>query len=160
LEITQQADYAVRTVLELALHPEGACVVSGEVARRQGIPAPFLAKTVALLVAADIVTTQRGVNGGIRLTRPANEITLLAVIEAIDGTITLNRCLRHPSECSRSRACVVHPLWLEICANLRSQLSRIHFASLAEKLNGHAAAFPAELSRAFTPQMESRQSES
>ena len=153
MEITQQADYAVRTVLELALHPEGECVVSGEIARRQSIPAPFLAKTVALLAAADIVTTQRGVNGGIRLNRPANEITLLTVIEAIDGTITLNRCLRHPSECSRNRACVVHPLWLEICANFRSQLNRIHFASLAEKVNGQAISFSAEVSRAFAPQI-------
>ena len=59
MEITQQADYAVRTVLELALHQEGECVVSSEVAHRQSIPAPFLAKIVARLAAADSFTVAR-----------------------------------------------------------------------------------------------------
>ncbi len=133
MEITQQADYAVRAVLELALHAEDEeCLASGEIARQQSIPAPFLAKIVARLAAAGIVATQRGVNGGIRLTRPANEITLLDVVEAIDGPLTLNRCGHRPDECPRSGSCAVHPAWLAICANVRLQLDRFHFAMLAE----------------------------
>jgi Rrf2 family protein len=132
LEITQQADYAVRAVLELALHTDEVCIASSEIARQQSIPAPFLAKIVARLAAVGIVTTQRGVSGGIRLARPASEITLLDVIEAIDGPVTLNRCMRHPSDCPRSGACAVHPVWLAICADLRLRLNRFHFALLAE----------------------------
>ncbi len=133
VEITQQADYAVRAVLELALHADDKSVVSSEIAGRQGIPAPFLAKIMAQLAVAGIVTTHRGVNGGIRLARPANETTLLDVIEAIDGPITLNRCLRSPSECSRSRTCGVHSIWRTICVDVRSRLKSYHFAMLAEK---------------------------
>lgn len=131
MEITQQADYAIRAVLELALHSQDARIFSGEIARRQGIPAPFLTKILARLAAAGIVATHRGVNGGIRLTRPADQVTLLQVVEAIDGPITLNRCVRDPNECGRHATCVVHPVWLKICADLRAQLQRCHFAQLA-----------------------------
>lgn len=139
MEITQQADYAIRTVLELALHADGECVVSNEIARRQGIPAPFLAKIVARLAAAGIVATQRGVSGGIRLARSASQITLLDAIEAIDGPITLNRCMRSPSDCSRSKTCVVHPVWLAICTDLRIRLNSFHFAMLAEDVKSKAS---------------------
>ena len=131
MEITQQADYAIRAVLELALHAPDERIFSSEIARRQGIPAPFLTKILSRLAAAGIVATHRGVNGGIRLTRPADQVTLLQVVEAIDGPITLNRCVRAPAECVRSQACVVHPVWLQICADLRAQLHSVHFARLA-----------------------------
>lgn len=139
MEITQQADYAVRAVLELALHPEIECIASSEIARQQRIPAPFLAKIIARLAAAGIVATQRGVNGGIRLTRPAKDITLLDVVEAIDGPISLNRCVTRPEECPRSGTCVVHSAWLTTCAELRLRLNRFHFAMLAEDAQNRLA---------------------
>ncbi len=142
MEVTQQADYAMRTVLELALHADEECIASSEIARQQCIPAPFLAKIVARLAAAGIVTTQRGVNGGIRLTRPANEITLLDVVEAIDGPITLNRCMRIPNDCARSKTCVIHPVWRAICTDLRIRLNSFHFAMLAEDVKSKAGTSP------------------
>ncbi len=89
--------------MDLTLHSAEERVSSEEIAQRQSIPSAFLTKIVARLAAADLVQTQRGVNGGIRLARPAGEITLLQVVEAIDGPITFNRCNRRPSECARDR---------------------------------------------------------
>ncbi len=139
MEITQQADYAIRAVLELALHKPDERVFSSEIARQQGVPAPFLTKILARLAAAGIVTTQRGVHGGIRLTRPAEQITLLQVVEAIDGPITLSRCVRAPEECARSVTCVVHPVWLKIRAELRARLAECHFAALADEARARAS---------------------
>jgi Rrf2 family protein len=136
VEITRQADYAVRTVLDLALHSAEERVSSEEIAQRQSIPSPFLTKIVARLAAAELVQTQRGVNGGIRLARPANEITLLQVVEAIDGSITFNRCNRRPSECARDRTCAVHPIWLELCEEFRARLSSYNFAAIADRVRG------------------------
>ena len=133
MEITQQADYAVRAVLELALRPEGERVSTDEIARQQNIPAAFLTKICARLASAGILVTQRGVNGGIRLARTPDRITLLDVIEAIDGPITLNRCARNPSECSRDRTCAVHPIWLELCQDFRARLSSYDFATIANR---------------------------
>lgn len=131
MEITQQADYAVRAVLELALHADGGLISSGPIAWRQNIPYAFLSKILARLAAEQIVFTQRGVNGGIRLARPADQITLLQVVEAIDGPVTLNRCNRAPGECPRDSFCAVHPIWASICFDLRAKLSGITFADLA-----------------------------
>lgn len=133
MEITQQADYAVRAVLELTLRPQGERVSSDEIARAQNVPAAFLTKILARLAAEGIVVTQRGVNGGTRLTRNPIDISLLDVVEAIDGPITLNRCARHPGECSRDRMCVVHPIWLELCNEFRARLKSYTFAAIANR---------------------------
>jgi Rrf2 family protein len=133
VEITQQADYAVRAVLELALRPEGERVSSEEIARNQNIPVAFLTKICARLAAAGVVVTQRGVNGGVRLARSPDQITLLDVIEAIDGPITLNRCARRPNECSRDRTCAIHPIWLELCQEFRARLNGYDFAAMANR---------------------------
>lgn len=131
MEITQQADYAVRAVLELALSPTADLISSEQIAWRQNIPLAFLTKILARLAAGQIVFTQRGVNGGIRLALPADQISLLQVVEAIDGPITLNRCNRTPGECPRDSICAVHPIWASLCYELRASLSNIKFSDLA-----------------------------
>jgi Rrf2 family iron-sulfur cluster assembly transcriptional regulator len=131
MEITQQADYAVRAVLELALLPVGARLSIETIAQRQTVPLAFMTKICARLVAAGILQSQRGVNGGVQLARPAAEINLLQVVEAIDGPITFNRCNRRPSECSRNRLCPVHSIWGRLCCEFRARLASYTFAGLA-----------------------------
>ncbi len=138
MEITRQADYAVRAILELALRPAGACVLSADLSLAQNILAAFLAKICARLAAANICLTHRGTNGGIRLSRPADQISLLEVVEAIDGPIVLNRCTRQPGECARERTCVIHPVWLKVCAEYRSRLAGYTFAAMAAQARGAA----------------------
>jgi DNA-binding IscR family transcriptional regulator len=67
----------------------------------------------------------------VQLARPAEEIYLLQVVEAIDGPITFNRCNRKPSECSRSRTCPVHSIWGELCREFRARLASCTFAAIA-----------------------------
>ncbi len=131
MEITQQADYAVRAVLELALQPPGMRLSCETIAQRHTIPLAFLTKICARLVTEGILQSQRGVKGGVQLARPAEEINLLEVVEAIDGPITFNRCNRTPSECSRSRTCAVHPIWAELCREFRARLASCNFAAIA-----------------------------
>jgi len=132
MEITQQADYAVRAILDLALRPNSERASCEEIARRQNIPVAFLTKICARLAAEGLIQSQRGVNGGVWLARPAQEITLLEVVEAIDGPITFNRCNRQPSECDRSRTCPVHSVWFELCRDFRARLSSYNFAVMAD----------------------------
>ncbi len=136
MEITQQADYAVRAVLDLALQTTNDRVASDDIARRQNIPPAFLTKILARLAAAGLVVTQRGINGGARLARPPEAVTLLDVVEAIDGPITLSRCVRHPNECSRDQTCAVHPIWLELCQEFRARLATHTFAAIVIRANG------------------------
>lgn len=129
--ITRQADYAVRSVLDLALRQSDGAIFSRDIADRQNIPPSFLAKILTRLAAHGIVQTQRGVNGGVRLARRAEDITLLSVVEAIDGPLSLNLCVRNPGLCPRERNCVVHPVWETIGEELRERLQGISFAALA-----------------------------
>lgn len=130
--ITRQADYAVRSVLDLALRQPDHSAFSRDIADRQRIPPSFLAKILTRLAAHGIVQTQRGVNGGVRLARPASEITVLEVVEAIDGPISLNLCIRVPGLCPQEMDCVVHPLWEQVGEELRGRLKAITFARLVE----------------------------
>jgi Rrf2 family protein len=131
MEITQQADYAVRAVLELALQPSGVRLSCETIAHRHNIPLAFLTKICARLAAEGILQSQRGVNGGVQLARSAEAISLLEVVEAIDGPITFNRCNRRPSECARSRTCAVHPIWADLCREFRARLASYNFAAIA-----------------------------
>jgi Rrf2 family protein len=138
MEISRQADYAVRAVCELALQGEGERVRSEDIAARQTIPQPFLIKIFARLAAEGIVDTQRGVGGGVRLIRSPQELTLLDVVEAVEGPITLNRCVRRPGECPLDATCVVHPIWMDLRDEIRRRLASITFDVLVQR----AKAFP------------------
>ena len=138
MEITRQADYAVRAVLEIAYLPAGQRAPTSEIAERQQIPATFLAKIVAQLAVVGIVNTTRGAKGGVMLARPPGEITLLEVVEAIDGPMTLNACVADRSACSMGAECPVHNVWCEAQAVLADKLRATSFANLMQR-NGASA---------------------
>jgi Rrf2 family protein len=131
MQITRQADYAVRTVLYLAGVENGGRAPTSKIAQLQRIPSSFLAKIVSQLSVAGIVQTSRGARGGVALAREAKEISLLNVVEAIDGPITLNECVIDPSMCAFGDQCAVHDVWCKAQADLVTQLSHSDFATLA-----------------------------
>lgn len=131
MEITRQADYAVRIVLDLAERNHGEVERSDDVARRQLVPRAYFTKVVQALVRAGYVRTLRGARGGIQLARDPQAITLRQVIEAVEGPIYLNRCLSHPGECSLERACPAHPVWARIQETLTRELEAITVAEMA-----------------------------
>jgi len=125
MEITRQADYAVRIVLDLAEHIHGGVERSDDVARRQVVPRAYFTKVVQALVRAGYIRTLRGARGGIQLARDPDAITLRQVIEAVEGPIYLNRCLSHPGECSLERTCPAHPVWRHIQDVLTRELEAV-----------------------------------
>jgi Rrf2 family protein len=131
MQITRQADYAVRAVLYLASLSNGTRAPTSKIAREQKIPSSFLAKIVSQLSVAGVVQTSRGARGGVSLARPSDEISLLEVIEAIDGPITLNECVPDPSICPFGEDCPVHKIWLEAQADLIKRLELTNFDMLA-----------------------------
>lgn len=133
MQITRRADYGVRTMLDVASLETGESALTHEVAARQAIPLPFLAKIVPALTRAGLLRSQRGAGGGITLARPAGQITLLEVIEAIDGPLALNMCVLWPEECSRSGTCPVHEVWCDARALLADRLGQTTIADLARR---------------------------
>lgn len=131
MEITRQADYAVRIVLDLAGHDGNGVTRSDDVARRQLVPRAYFTKVVQALVRAGYLRTLRGARGGIQLARDPQAITLRQVIEAVEGPIRLNRCLLRPGECALERTCAAHPVWERIQGILMHELDAVTFAEMA-----------------------------
>lgn len=105
MQITRQTEYAIRTMLELAQAPAGELLSTRYISDQQDIPEDFLKKTIKLLVLADLVSTQRGTGGGVRLARPAQQINMLDIITAIEGPIALNVCLSPGYQCPNQPNC-------------------------------------------------------
>jgi Rrf2 family cysteine metabolism transcriptional repressor len=87
LAITSKSPYAVRALAELARSGNSGPVPIGEIARRRDIPVQFLEGLFATLRRAGILQSQRGVKGGYSFARPAEELTVLEVVEALEGTL-------------------------------------------------------------------------
>ncbi len=121
-QITRRADYAIRILLDLGAQPAGQWSPARAIARRMGVPQPFLHKITADLVEAGLVCTFPGPSGGLALACPAAEINLLQALEAIDGPICLNSCLLRLRECPRDRICPAHTFWGRLQASLVQQL--------------------------------------
>lgn len=133
MQITREADYAIRAVLEMASRPDGAPTTTAEIARRRLVPRAILRKLVPRLVAAGLLVTRRGGGGGLQLARPPAEIDLLSVVDAAQGPLAVNRCVLRPDICPLQPTCPVH----DVCCVAREQLVRllssVNFADLVAR---------------------------
>jgi Rrf2 family protein len=117
-------------VLYLSGLDNGRRAPTSEIALKQHIPPSFLAKIVSQLSVAGIVQTSRGARGGVSLARAADEISLLEVVEAIDGPIMLNECVIDANACVFGNNCPVQDVWCNAQENLVKTLSGTTFATL------------------------------
>ncbi len=132
MQITRQADYAVRAMVYLAQHQSELKPSTGTIAKEKNIPPSFLAKIVSQLSVAGLLQTSRGAKGGVTLAKPADEISLLDVIEAIDGPILLNDCVADSTMCTYDEDCPLKPVWCDAQKMLVDHLSKANFAQFAE----------------------------
>ena len=120
LAITSKSPYAVRALTELARVGTSGPVPIGEIARRRDIPVQFLEGMFATLRRAAILQSQRGVKGGYSFARPPAEVTVLDVVEALEGALD-------------AEAVGADPIWGEAIEALRERLRSSTIAELAER---------------------------
>ncbi len=132
MQITRQADYAIRAMLFLAKLEPSERAATSQIANVQKIPPSFLAKIISQLSIAGLIHTSRGARGGVLLSRSASSITLLEVVEAIDGPISLNECTLTPDICEFSDDCPMHKIWCETQEDLVQKLRKTTFSSLVK----------------------------
>jgi Rrf2 family protein len=134
MQITRQADYAVRAVTYLARIGSERRAATSQIAQEQQIPPSFLAKIVSQLSVAGLLQTSRGARGGVSLARDPADITLLEVVEAIDGPILLNECVGDTGVCYFKDDCPMYPIWCEAQVELVNKLKTTSFTM---GKNGH-----------------------
>lgn len=136
MQITRQADYALRAMLYLAhLEPTQRAATS-QIAEEQHIPPSFLAKIISQLSIAGLIHTSRGARGGVSLARSPEEISVLEVVEAIDGPISLNECTHGAGACPFGETCPLRPLWCDTQSELVDRLRNTSFAQFLPMQEG------------------------
>jgi Rrf2 family protein len=128
MQITRQADYALRAVIYLSRLEKNERAATSLIADDQKIPSSFLAKIISQLSIAGLIHTSRGARGGVSLAKPANEISVLDVIEAIDGPILLNECTGNSTSCPFLSSCPLREIWCEARTDLVDKLSSATFS--------------------------------
>jgi Rrf2 family protein len=128
MQITRQADYALRAMIYLTQIEPNQRAATSQIAEEQHIPPSFLAKIISQLSIAGLIHTSRGARGGVSLARSPEEISILEVVEAIDGPIALNECSQDPSACPFGEDCPLRSLWCETQEKLVERLRTTSFA--------------------------------
>ncbi len=126
MRVTQEADYAIRICL--VLDKLGGKTGAAQIAELACITPKIALKVLRKLNTADIVRSYKGVQGGYELAREGNELTVLNIVETIDGPIKISKCLECDYECSRNEnkvCCKMHLAFGAINKNLADDLSRI-----------------------------------
>ena len=135
MQITRQADYAIRAVLYVSKLGHNQRAATSQIALEQHIPPSFLAKIISQLSIAGLLQTSRGARGGVTLARLPEEISLLDVVESIDGPIALNECVNDENACSFGEDCPLRPVWCDAQDDLVQRLKSTTFAQFALQQN-------------------------
>ncbi|HEY0662573.1 MAG TPA: SUF system Fe-S cluster assembly regulator [Lysobacter sp.] len=117
LRVTRLTDYATVVLTVLAAPSTGApdaVLSASELAERAGLEVPTVSKVLKPLAQAGLVAGFRGVNGGYRLSRPADEIGLLEIVEAMEGPLGMTECSVHAGNCGIEDQCGVRANWRRI----------------------------------------------
>jgi Rrf2 family iron-sulfur cluster assembly transcriptional regulator len=131
MQITKAAEYGVLGLIALSRRPLGEVVMIDVLCEEESVPKSFLGKIFQNLCKSGLIGSSRGSGGGFYLARPAAEISVLEVIESIEGPIALQRCLEVDEGCEHSRGCALCGLLAEAQERMKSVFSGTSLATLA-----------------------------
>ncbi len=130
--ITKKAEYAINILAELVARDKDRFHSSREVAARHDIPPNLVHQLVSLLQRGGLIESARGPSGGIRLTGEPEKISLLQVIELVDGPMALTRCLSSDNYCVKSGRCPLHNIWKNTQQKMISELEATSIRDISE----------------------------
>ncbi|MCG6552219.1 MAG: Rrf2 family transcriptional regulator [Candidatus Magnetominusculus sp. LBB02] len=132
MRINRDTDYAIRCVLYMSGAPEKTYVIS-EIAKEKAIPESFLAKILQKLTKTGFLKSIRGTKGGFVLLKHPKDITLLDVVEAINGKILVNKCTTAEDRCMLIDNCPTFDIWFDIKKMIEDRLRGYEFSTLAAR---------------------------
>jgi Rrf2 family protein len=131
---SNSTEYAIRGLAELGCRLTGPSVLLDQLVAGTDLPRDFMAKIFQKLVRAGLLRSQKGRGGGFAFARPMHEITLMQIVEAVEGPQLLDRCVVGLSVCNDSMPCPQHDLYKPIRQRLKDYLSTTTVADLAASL--------------------------
>ena len=133
MQLNISTDYAIRSLLYLATVERQAS--SSEISKAMSIPDNYLYAVMGKMKKAGLARATRGVNGGWSLSKEPDKISLLDIIEVMEGTIKINRCLQDDHYCSRdaSSDCPVHDFYNEVQMQVEAYFRGVSLAQLRDR---------------------------
>jgi Rrf2 family protein len=133
MRLSTRTRYGVRAVLEIAVSQGGGPVQIKTIARRQDISVKYLEQLVAMLKSAGFVRSIRGAKGGYMLAKPANQIKLSDVFNALEGPVTPVECLEDENYCARVADCATRQVWAEVQKAIEKVLQSMTLQDLVDR---------------------------
>lgn len=140
MQITRASDYAVRVMIHLAGLAPRTTIRQSELSKATDVSGHFLSKVLQQLVRSRLIRSQRGSGGGYSLAVPANSVSLLDVVQAMEGPVRLNQCIEEGPSCERKMWCPAHQVWAEAQAEIVRVLGRASMERLASEGDAISAA--------------------
>ena len=129
--ISSRGRYALRVMIDLAEHDDGAYIPMNEVAQRQDISLKYLERILPILVSAKLVEGLHGKGGGYRLTRKPEDYRISEVLRLTEGDLAPVACLECNAEkCKRTAECRTLPMWMELNRRVNEYLDSVTIADL------------------------------
>lgn len=134
MKISTKGRYAVRVMLDLALHNTGECIKVKEIASRQGISEKYLEQIISVLNKAGYVKSVRGAQGGYRIARDPQEYTVGMILRLTEGSLAPVACLEEGAdECELCDTCETLGVWKELYEAINQVVDGVTIAELAER---------------------------
>lgn len=122
MKISTKGRYGLRILIDLALHDPEKPRMIRDIAVSQQISEKYISRLVLDLRRGQLIRSMRGVTGGFFLAKKPSEITLLEIIETMEGPISVVDCVRFPAKCGRQSLCPAHGIWNELNKGIREQM--------------------------------------
>lgn len=136
MKLSTKGRYGLRAVLDIAITADGEAVALSQIAERQGISVNYLEQLIAKLKKAGIVHATRGAQGGYHLAMPAEEISVGAILRALEGDLSPVDCSeisRTDSTCDNSDLCVTKYVWKRISDSINDAVDGIQLSELVSE---------------------------
>ena len=130
MKLSTKGRYGLRILLDVALHGGEAPRLAREIASSQGISEKYISRLIIALRRAGLVVSVRGAKGGYRLGRDPESITLLDVVEAMEGRISLVSCVQKPGLCAKVPTCPARKAWVGVNAKIRAAFAETTLAEI------------------------------
>ena len=134
MKISTKGRYGLRILIDLATHDPGKPRMLKDIAASQQISEKYISRLVIDLRRAKLIRSVRGVNGGFHLAKKPEVITLLQILETMEGPISVVDCVRSPEKCTRQQLCPARTIWAELNEGIRSLTEKI---TLEDILNAY-----------------------
>ncbi|MGL6196495.1 MAG: RrF2 family transcriptional regulator [Thermoguttaceae bacterium] len=125
MKISTKGRYGLRILLDLAIHDQNEPRLIRDISESQQISLKYVSRLVINLRKAGLIQSTRGIHGGFRLNKAPSNISVLNVVEAMEGPLSIVGCVHAPEKCERLEQCATRDIWVMLNSGIRDQMEKL-----------------------------------